>query len=139
MTRNRRASLIALALAASACGTDPGTGSVEVTTVSEGQDLDSDGYTVHLQGADSQPIAANHTVAFTEVPAGDQEIHLSGVRGNCAVQQAHPRLIRVTAGETFRLQFWWSGTRLSHRTEPGSSSKGLITSWSTFEPTSTSM
>ena len=105
VTRNRRASLIGLALALSACGTDPGTGTVEVTTVSEGEDLDSDGYTVHLEGAGSQPIGANHTVAFAEVPAGDQEIHLSGVRGNCAVPQAHPRLIRVTAGETFRLHF----------------------------------
>jgi Tol biopolymer transport system component len=105
VTRNRRASLIGLALAASACGTDPGTGAVEVTTVSEGQDLDSDGYMVHLQGAGSQAIGANHTVAFTEVTAGDQEIHLSGVRGNCAVQQPHPRRIRVSAGETFRLQF----------------------------------
>jgi Tol biopolymer transport system component len=94
-----------LALAALACGTDQGTGAVEVTAVSEGQDLDPNGYTVHLQGVAPQTIGANQTVAFAEVPAGDQEIHLSGVRGNCAVQQAHPRLIRVTEGETFRLQF----------------------------------
>lgn len=105
MFRMRRAAFIGLALAASACGTDQGTGAVEVTTVSEGQDLDSDGYTIHLRGAVSQTIGPNQTVAFAEVPAGDQEIHLSGVRGNCAVQQAHPRLIRVTADETFRLQF----------------------------------
>lgn len=101
----RRASFIGLALAAAACGTDQGTGAVEVTTVSEGPDLDSDGYTIHLRGAVSRTIGPNQTVAFAEVPAGDQEIRLSGVRGNCAVQQAHPRLIRVTEGETFRLQF----------------------------------
>ncbi len=101
----RRASFIGLALAAPACSTDQGTGTVEVTAVSEGQDLDPNGYTVHLRGVVPQAIGANQTVAFAEVPAGDQEIHLSGVRGNCAVQQAHPRLIRVTEGERFRLQF----------------------------------
>lgn len=104
MTHERRLSLIGLALALWACGTDPGTGTVEVTTVSEGEDLDTQGYTAHL-GRGSQAIGPNHTVTFTEVTAGDQEIRLSGVRGNCTVQEPHPRLIRVAADETFRVQF----------------------------------
>jgi hypothetical protein len=94
-----------LALAASACGTDPDTGTVEVTTVSEGEDLDSDGYTVELSGAGSRAIGSNQTIRVGGVPAGDREISLRRVRGNCVVQRAHPRLIRVTAEEIAQVHF----------------------------------
>jgi TolB protein len=98
-------SAICLLLAAAACGTDQDTGSVEVTTLSDGQDVDPGGYTVEIVGIGSLPIGPNATVRFAEVTAGDHEVRLTAVRGNCAVQRAHPRLIRVTADDTFRMRF----------------------------------
>ncbi len=97
---------LALTLAGCSDGpADPGTGTVEVTTVSTGQSLDSDGYVVDIAGAGTLAIGTNATATAVEVPAGDIEIRLTGVRGNCAVEGPHPRLIRVVAGETFRMHF----------------------------------
>ena len=100
---------LCLALTLAGCGdggpADPGTGAVEVTTVSTGQGLDTDGYIVDVVGAETLAIGTNATATLAEVPAGDLEIRLTGVRGNCTVQGPHPRLIRVVAGETFRTHF----------------------------------
>ena len=97
--------LVILALAACDDSTDPGTGAVEVTTVATGSGLDTDGYVVEVVGAGTLAIGTNATATFDEVPAGDLEIRLTGVRGNCSVQAPHPRLVRVTAGETLRTRF----------------------------------
>jgi Tol biopolymer transport system component len=105
VTPIRRMSAICLLLAAAACGTGQDTGSVEVTTLSDGQDVDPDGYTVEIVGTGSRAIGPNATVRFEEVTAGDHEVRLTAVRGNCAVQRAHPRLIRVTADATFQMRF----------------------------------
>lgn len=83
----------------------PGSGTVEVTTVSTGEGLDQNGYIVELQGLAPTPIGINATATMPEAGAGDLEIRLTSVRGNCAVQGPNPRLIRVVAGETFRLHF----------------------------------
>lgn len=100
---------LCLALTLAGCGddgpADPGTGAVEVTTVSTGQGLDTDGYIVNVVGAETLAIGTNATATLAEVPAGDLEVRLTGVRGNCTVQGPHPRLIRVVAGETFQTHF----------------------------------
>jgi Tol biopolymer transport system component len=105
----RMASVFCLILAMAACGddgpTDVGTGAVEVTTVSTGEDMDPNGYLVHVQGAGSQAIGINATATLAEVTAGDLEVRLTGMQGNCTVQGNHPRIIRVVAGETFRMHF----------------------------------
>ena len=107
--RMRLMSGLCLALALAGCGddgpADPGTGTVEVTTASTGQGLDTDGYLVDVVGAGTLAIGTNATATLAEVPAGDLEVRLTGVRGNCTVQGPHPRLIRVVAGETFRTHF----------------------------------
>jgi Tol biopolymer transport system component len=103
-----RWTILCLLLAITACGDDPaspGTGTVEVTTVSTGKPGDQDGYIVHLKGVDPAAIGVNATVTLPEVAAGDLEIRLASVRGNCTVQGPHPRLIRVVAGEIFRVHF----------------------------------
>ena len=105
----RMTSVICLAQAMTGCGdngpVDPGTGSVEVTTISTGEAVDADGYVVEVQGAASLAIGANATATLPAVTAGDLLVRLTGVRGNCKVQGAHPRLLRVVAGETFRTHF----------------------------------
>ena len=49
-------------------------------------------------------IGTNATATLAEVPAGDLEVRLTS-SGNCTVQEPHPRLLRVVAGETFRTHF----------------------------------
>ena len=105
----RIASVLCLILAMAACGdngpADVGTGTVQVTTVSTGQDMDPNGYLVQVQGAGFQPIGINATATLAEVTAGDVEVGLAGMQGNCTVQGIHPRIIRVVASETFSMHF----------------------------------
>ncbi|HYC33380.1 MAG TPA: hypothetical protein VEB59_13925 [Gemmatimonadales bacterium] len=76
-----------------------------MTTVSTGDALDTDGYVAEVEGAGSVAIGINGTATLSEVPAGDVEIRLARVRGNCTVQGPHPRVLRVVAGETFQVHF----------------------------------
>jgi hypothetical protein len=83
----------------------PETGSVTVTTNTSGTDVDADGYTVTLDGATSQPIAASGSVTFTDVPAGDHSVTLSDAAANCSVGAANPQIVTVTAGGTATADF----------------------------------
>jgi Tol biopolymer transport system component len=107
VTAARKALVLCLSLAPAACGdgADPGTGTVEVIIVSGGSDVDPDGYTVHLAGARAETVPANGSVTFAGVTAGDHEVSLTGVRGNCTVPEAHPRLVRVAEGEIMHTRF----------------------------------
>jgi hypothetical protein len=105
----RLASGLCFALTLAACGdgpSGPGAGTVEVTTVSTGEDVDADGYLVQVEGA-AAPLAigANATETVSGVPAGDIQVRLTAVRGNCRSQDDDLRTIRVIAGETFRARF----------------------------------
>jgi len=84
---------------------DPGTGTVQITTVSTGEGLDQDGYMVQLQGAAPTPIGINTTATFPGVIAGEVEVRLTSIRGNCTLQGPNPRLLRVVAGETFSMHY----------------------------------
>jgi len=87
------------------CGAPPpSTGGLTVATSTTGSNLDPDGYTVTVDGSASQPIATNGSVTFTE-PAGDHQIALSGVAGNCTVSGANPRTVNVPAGGTAMTTF----------------------------------
>ncbi len=104
----RTTSALCLTAALLACGDDPGdpgTTSVEVTTATDGEFLDTDGYVVQVEGAAPLAIGINATAVLPEVAAGDLEVRLTAVRGNCTVAGGNPRIIRVVAGETFRAHF----------------------------------
>src|SRR5438105_2791135 len=64
----------------------PTTGSITVTTSTSGSDLDPDGYTVTVDGGASQSIVTNSGssgVTFTNLPATNHSVVLSGVAANC--------------------------------------------------------
>lgn len=87
------------------CAAASGNGSLTVTTSTTGSNLDPDGYTVVVDGgAASQPIATNGSVTSTG-PAGDHQIALTGVAGNCTVGEANPRTVNVPAGATATTTF----------------------------------
>src|SRR3954454_6388499 len=72
-----------LLLAFSGCGGDgggiqlpPTTGTLQVTTVTTGDEPDPDGYTVQLAGAAPQPIGASATIERSELQPGDHTLRL---------------------------------------------------------------
>ena len=110
MTWIRLPSILWLSLALAACGGDgpagTGTGTIEVTTVSTGENVDADGYVLQVEGV-SQPLAigANATESLAGVSAGDIQVRLTAIRGNCRVDGGLPRTIRLVADDTFRTHF----------------------------------
>jgi hypothetical protein len=90
------------------CGDDDPTpsttGQIGVTTVTTGDDVDADGYTLTVDGAAGSAIGANDQVVIPSLTAGTYSIGLSGIAANCAVQN-NPRDVAVTAGLTAPTQF----------------------------------
>ena len=78
----------------------PTTGSLTVTTSTSGSDLDPDGYTVAVDQGAGQSIATNSStgVTFTNLPAGNHAVVLSGVAANCTVNGGTTHTVAVTAG-----------------------------------------
>ena len=80
-------------------------GELQVTTVSTGDDIDADGYTVSVDGGAAQDIDANGTLTIPGLEAGDYSVELGDVAANCTVAGDNPRTIAVTAGGTAQTQF----------------------------------
>jgi hypothetical protein len=99
---------VALAFVAAGCGDDdpapPTTGQIAVTTVTTGDDLDADGYTITVDGEDGPAIGVNATVNVPNLTAGTYSVGLSGNAANCTVAN-NPRDVAVTAGATAQEQF----------------------------------
>src|SRR5207244_12343810 len=81
-------------------------GNLKVTTSTTGSNLDPDGYTVTVDGTNSQSIATNSTgVTFTGIAAGSHDVVLSGVAANCSVSGGATQTATVTASQTATLPF----------------------------------
>ncbi|MFQ5890338.1 MAG: Ig-like domain-containing protein [Gemmatimonadota bacterium] len=68
-------------------------------------DLDRDGYTVTLDGDQSQSMGVNITVVFPSVATGEHSLELSGVRNNCTVSGDNPRTVTLLADSTTQTTF----------------------------------
>jgi len=79
-------------------------GSVRVTTVTTGDDLDPNGYLVELRGG-GYTLPATGAFTYTSIPPGEYSIELSDVASNCAVTGANPRTVTVTTGATAEVAF----------------------------------
>ena len=90
------------------------TGGLTVTTNTTGSDLDPDGYTVTVEGANSQPIATNNSngVTFSGLAAGSHSVDLSGVASNCSVSGGTSHTVTVIAGQTISHTFSVSCTAI---------------------------
>ncbi len=78
--------------------TGPETGDLTVTTATTGSNVDPDGYSVTVDGAQSRAVATNGSVTFSGLPAGSHTVVLSGVAGNCAVSGGNSRTVNVPGG-----------------------------------------
>ncbi len=82
----------------------PSTGSIRVTTLSAGEDLDLSAY-VAAVGQDRRRIGLDDIVAFGSLPAGDYFVDLDDVAENCSVSGGAARQVTVTAGNTEEVAF----------------------------------
>ena len=83
----------------------PTTGTISVSVTTTGEDPDSDGYSVLLDGTEKAAVGANGTVNLSEVEPGSRSVSLSAVATNCGVLGDHPRAVSVTAGSTATATF----------------------------------
>jgi len=81
------------------------TGSLEVLTITTGDTLDADGYTLTLYGATIETIGANDILTFSELAAGRHTVKLGDVAVNCEVSGWSFRLLSVAAGLTTHTTF----------------------------------
>jgi hypothetical protein len=81
------------------------TGSLEVTVASTGDDIDWDGYLVHVEDGPSIRIGADTTVVIPGVFPGLRTIHLEDIIDNCAIAGSDTRTAAVSTGEVTSLAF----------------------------------
>jgi glucose/arabinose dehydrogenase len=89
------------------CTTPPG--SLRVTTSTSGSSQPS-GYTVTLDGSQSQAIGTNSSITFTDVAAGSHSVALTDVAAKCTVSGANPQTVTVPSGGTVTASFLASCT-----------------------------
>jgi hypothetical protein len=80
-------------------------GALQVATATTGQDPDDDGYLVLVNGSSGGAVGATDALTITGLAAGDVEVELAGVAGNCAIVGSNPRAVTVSAGATASVAF----------------------------------
>src|SRR2546421_6728 len=80
------------------------TGNLTVTTSTTGSSQPS-GYTVTVDGSQSQTIGANSSVTFSNLAAGSHNVALTNVAGNCGVSGCTPHTATVPSGGTASAAF----------------------------------
>jgi WD40 repeat protein len=83
-----------------ACGdsTHPtATGSIQVSVTTSGQDRDSDGYTVSIDGQ-NRSLSPNGSATIENITAGEHTVELTGLAANCSPTTPPPLRVTVTAG-----------------------------------------
>ena len=101
------------------------TGELTVTTSTSGSSLDPDGYRVRLDGGSAQTLGINATFTYTDLPAGDHTVALSGVAANCTVSGGRWRTVSVPSGGAATVAY-----SVSCSTPPGSLTVTTTTSGS---------
>ena len=86
-------------------GTDIVLPSLSVTTATDGLELDPDGYSLVIDGSQSQPIGVAATLVVERLSDGQHMVELSGVAGNCSAQGENPQTVTIRSGATTTLSF----------------------------------
>ncbi len=86
-------------------GTDVGLPALSVTTTTAGVEVDSDGYSVRVDGAQAQPIGVNATIVVEQLSDGDHTLDLDGLAANCVAAGENPRNVTVRSGTTATVEF----------------------------------
>lgn len=74
---------------------EPVTGSIRLRVQTAGHTLDTDGYSLLLDGVGAGHIAAQDSIALSNLAPGSYSLALTGVSSNCAINQPHPLSVTV--------------------------------------------
>lgn len=77
-----------------------GSGSIHVTAVTSGQDIDADGYLVTLDSGSAVVLPPNGSATFSDIPPGGHELRIAGVATNCTVGGGLRQRVNVADGKT---------------------------------------
>jgi hypothetical protein len=86
-------------------GTDVVVPSLSITTSTNGVELDPDGYSLMVDGAQAQPIGLAATLTVDGLSDGQHTLELSGLASNCSIQGENPRTVTVSSGSTTGVAF----------------------------------
>lgn len=99
----------ALVVLLGACGDVPTLNSsaarLYVTSMTFGDPIEADGYTLSLDGAAGRNLGTNGAVVFSELEVGPHTLALTGMNRGCSVNGVNPRTVQTTAGQTTQSQF----------------------------------
>jgi hypothetical protein len=93
--------LVSLAVLAFAAGCDvtfisiSSDGRIEVVVSTDGSDLDSDGFSVTVDGGTARFVAPGGSVVLDSLSEGSHSVLLSGLVENCRVEGTNPRVVAV--------------------------------------------
>lgn len=90
-------------------------GTIEVVTSTSGDDQDSDGYTITVDGSSSKSVGINDTKYFANLEQGSHDAQISGLAHNCSISGSNPRSISISAGDTTSTTFDVSCQAVAHR------------------------
>jgi Tol biopolymer transport system component len=83
----------------------PRTGSIRVTSLTTGQDLDADGYLVTVDNGLEVSLLPNGSAEFRDVTAGTHDVRLLGVDANCTAGGGETQRVGVTAAQVSTVAF----------------------------------
>jgi hypothetical protein len=99
----------ALGILLGACGDvttfSPTAARIFATSMTFGDPIEVDGYTVSLDGAAGRKLGTNGAVLFSELEAGSHTVTLTGLTTGCALYGVNPRTVQTSAGQTAEIQF----------------------------------
>src|SRR2546426_383628 len=80
-------------------------GTLRVTVVTTGVDLDTSGYTVLVDGEPVGAVASNGAVTVSPVTSGTRSVSLADVSSNCMLTGGNPRSVVIPVYDTARVAF----------------------------------
>ena len=83
----------------------PTTGTLQISTSTNGSDWDPDGYVVTVDGGESQPIGVDAMLLLANLPASEHSVQLGGLAANCTVSGSNPARVTIPRGGTTDLRF----------------------------------
>lgn len=81
------------------------TGSVEASVTTSGVNHDPNGYSITLNGTQTQSVGVNGSVTFRDVPVGQAELEIAETEFNCRVIGDNPRTLSLVANGTAAADF----------------------------------
>jgi len=83
----------------------PTTGQLDITTATTGPELDTDGYTVSIDGGAESAIGVSATMEQEGLESGSHSVQLAAMASNCTVAGDNPRSVNISAGATGTVTF----------------------------------